>query len=354
MRLGELAERIGATLQGNADVEIRGVSGIDTAKAGHLTLLMSDKHLSVLTSSEASAVIVNKAVQGIVIPQMISDNPLLAFARALEIFYVKAHPSEGVMAGAFVSQKAILGRDITVYPTAYISDGARIGDGTVIYPGVFIGRDTTLGDNCLIYPHVVIREEIEVGSRVTIHPGSVIGTDGYGYVMSGGIHHKIPQVGSVVVEDDVEIGSCVTIDRATTGVTRVGEGTKIDNLVQIAHNVTIGKHSIIIAQVGIAGSAHVGDHVILAGQVGVADHASIESQTVVGAKTGVMGKVTQGRYMGYIAQPYREFFRSHGLFRRLPQIMQQIKNLEEELSELKDRFSENDRKGQGQGGESLG
>ncbi|HYA31295.1 MAG TPA: UDP-3-O-(3-hydroxymyristoyl)glucosamine N-acyltransferase, partial [Thermodesulfovibrionales bacterium] len=205
--------------------------------------------------------------------------------------------------------------------------------------GVFVGRDTIVGTHCLIYPNVTIREKVTLGNRVIVHAGSVIGSDGFGYVLEDGKYHKIPQVGSVVIGDDVEIGACVSIDRATTGSTVIGSGTKIDNLVQIAHNVRIGENTVIAGQVGIAGSTEIGDFAVLGGQVGVSDHARIDSGAMVGAQSGVFGHMPKGVYSGSPAIPHREWLKASALFSRLPEINRRIKELEEKMRTLERRNS---------------
>ncbi len=331
MRLKELAERIGARPLSGGEVEIRGVAGLDSVGEGDLTLLTSEKLAPRLKTSGAAAVIVKEPLASVEIPQVVAEEPLLAFARALEVFYVRPRPALGVMPGASVADDAMLGSGVTVYPMSYIASGVSIGDRTVIYPGVFIGEGVRIGEDCVIHPNVTIREGVEIGSRVTVHAGSVIGSDGFGYVFSGGRHHKIPQVGGVVVEDDVEIGACVTIDRATTGNTVVGEGTKIDNLVQIGHNVKIGRHCVIVAQVGIGGSAVIGDDVMLGGQVGVADHATIEDGCRVGAKSGVMGRLKRGVYSGIPVMPHLKWLRARAVLERLPELQRRLRELEQKL-----------------------
>lgn len=334
MRLGELAERIGGKPEGNTDTEISGVSGLDSVKDGYLTFISSKKYIPDLKSSKASAVITGELIQDIGIPQVIVDDPVFAFIKALELFYARPHHPGGVMPGAYVSERAVLGTDVTVYIGAYISEEARIGDRTVVYPGVFIGRGSSIGDDCTIYPNVSIREGVIVGSRVVIHPSSVIGSDGFGYHFRDGRHYKIPQIGGVIIEDDVEIGASVTIDRATTGNTVIGEGTRIDNLVQIAHNVSIGKHCIIVSQVGIAGSTRIGNYVTLAGQVGVSDHVEIEDGCVVGAQSGVMGRLKKGTYLGSPVMPHISWLKSQAAFEKLPELQRRIAEIEKELMRL--------------------
>ncbi len=334
MRLKELAGRIGARPLTDEDPEISGVGGLDSLKEGYLTFISNPGLLPRLRESSAAAVIVKEPLQDIGIPQLVADVPLLAFARALEIFYVRPRRPEGVMPGAFVSDSATIGRDVTIHPMSHIARGVTIGDRTVVYPGVCIGEDSSIGEDCVIHPNVTIRERVRIGSRVIIQPGAVIGSDGFGYVFSGGRHCKIPQVGSVVVEDDVEIGASVTIDRATTGETLIGEGTKIDNLVQVGHNVKIGKHCIIVGQVGIGGSAEIGDHVTLAGQVGVSDHVKIESGAVIGAKSGVISRVGKGVYSGIPVMPHFRWLRSRAVFEKLPELHKKMGEIERKVESI--------------------
>jgi UDP-3-O-[3-hydroxymyristoyl] glucosamine N-acyltransferase len=331
MKLREFSELVEGTVIGDPGVEITGASGVQNAGRGDITFVTSAKFTKFLQGSPASCVIVKEPLEGIAITQLQVRNPYYAFAKALELFYPAPALEPGVSETAFVSAEAAIGRDVTVFPMAYIADHASIGDGTIIYPGVFIGRHSTLGKGCVIHPNVTIRENVRIGERVVVHSGSVIGSDGFGYVFEKGIHYKIPQVGGVVVEDDVEIGSNVSIDRATTGDTVIGKGTKIDNLVQIAHNVTIGKNSLIIAQVGISGSSEIGDFATLAGQVGIADHSSLEPGTIIGAQSGLTGHYKKGIYSGSPAIPHRNWLKAQALFSKLPEMNRRIKELENRL-----------------------
>jgi UDP-3-O-[3-hydroxymyristoyl] glucosamine N-acyltransferase len=331
MKLKEIAELIGGELIGDGGVEISGVSGIDEAKDGDITYVTGPKWLKAAALSPASAVICGAPAANLGKPHIFTKNPQLSFAKLLSRFYVKPHPCLGVSKAAYVSEKARIGAGVTVYPLAYISDGAEIGPEAVLYPGVFVGNDATVGEGCVIYANVTIREGTKIGRHVTIHAGAVIGADGFGYVYDAGIHHKIPQVGRVVIEDDVEIGANVTIDRATTGSTVIGAGTKIDNLVQIGHNVRVGRGSIIVAQVGIGGSSTLGDGVILGGQAGIADHTTLESGTMLGAKAGALGEVKRGVYSGTTPMPHREWLKAQAIFARLPELKRRIEALEEAL-----------------------
>ncbi|MBI3377882.1 MAG: UDP-3-O-(3-hydroxymyristoyl)glucosamine N-acyltransferase [Nitrospirae bacterium] len=337
MKLREIAELLGGELAGNPDIEIKGAAGISDAEDGDITFLATAKLTSECIESKASAVIVKDTVPEIKKPQLKVSNPLYAFARLLEHFYVKPFIASGISDKAYVSDKAQIGENVSVYPLAFVSDRASIGSKTVIYPGVFIGENSSIGDECIIYPNVTIRENVKIGNRVIIHSGAVIGSDGFGYVMEKGIHYKIPQVGGVIIGDDVEIGANVTIDRATTGNTIIGSGTKIDNLVQIAHNVKIGANSIVIAQVGIAGSTEIGNYVILGGQVGVADHAKIDDGVMVGAQSGAMGHVKKGIYSGSPMIPHRDWLKAMAIFAKLPELNKKIKEVEDKIENIERR-----------------
>ena len=337
MKLREIAELLGGELAGGHDVEIKGAAGISNAKDGDITFLSTAKLISECIESKASAVIVKDTVPEIKKPQLKVANPQYAFARLLEHFYVKPFMASGISDKAYVSDKAQIGENVSIYPLAFVSDRASIGSKTVLYPGVFIGENSSVGDECIIYPNVTIRENVKVGSRVIIHSGAVIGSDGFGYVMEKGMHYKIPQVGGVIIGDDVEIGANATIDRATTGNTMIGSGTKIDNLVQIAHNVKIGENSVIAAQGGVAGSTEIGNYVILGGQVAVADHAKIDDGVMVGGKSGVMGHLEKGIYSGIPVIPHRDWLKSTALFAKLPELNKRIKELEDVIKNIERR-----------------
>ena len=339
MTLGQVAVLVGGEALGDPRTEVRGVAGIPEVKEGEATFLTDLKLLRECAESRASCVIVRSPVKELGKPQIIVNNPLYAFAKLLEHFSVAPYTPTGISDSAFVSEQARIGADVSIHAFAFVSARAVVGAKTIIYPGVFIGEGTVIGEQCVLYPNVTLRDKVQIGDRVIIHPGSVIGADGFGYVREGGRHQKIPQVGGVIVGDDVEIGANVTIDRATTGNTLIGRGTKIDNLVQIAHNVRVGENSIIVAQVGVAGSTTVGNFVVLGGQVGVADHAEIDDGTMVGAQSGVYGHVTKGIYSGSPVIPHRDWLRSVSLFARLPELQKKIKDLEEKIRELERRQS---------------
>ncbi|MGC2063861.1 MAG: UDP-3-O-(3-hydroxymyristoyl)glucosamine N-acyltransferase [Thermodesulfovibrionales bacterium] len=342
MKLKDFAELVNGQVLGDPDVDITGVAGIQDAQAGDITFLSSQKFLKDLRTSRASAAIVGDAVEGLDMPQVRAASPYRAFAAAIACFHPQTM-KKPLTGPAAISETARIGENVTVYPFAYIADGAVIGDNTVIFPGVFIGQKALIGKDCVIHPNVTIRERCTLGDRVIVHAGTVIGSDGFGYVFDQGSHHKIPQVGTVIIEDDVEIGSNTSIDRATLGKTVIGRGTKIDNLVQIAHNVTIGEHSVIVAQVGISGSCDIGSHVTLAGQAGIADHTTIESGTIIGARAAAMGgKIAKGIYLGAPIAPHREFMKAQSFFLKLPDMNKRIKELEARINHLEKEEKKND------------
>ncbi|MEC4676848.1 MAG: UDP-3-O-(3-hydroxymyristoyl)glucosamine N-acyltransferase [Nitrospirota bacterium] len=334
LNLKEFSEMVNGEIIGDPDIEITGVSGINDAKKGDITFISSSKFIKDIGENRASCVIVGETIDSIDITQLKVSNPYYAFARALEYFHPGPSFKPGISEKAAISDNVVTGANVSISPFCYISDNVSIGDETVVLPGVFIGANTKIGRRCVIHPNVVIREDVQIGDRVIIHPGTVLGSDGFGYVFENGVHYKIPQVGGVVIEDDVEIGSNVSIDRATLGHTVIGRGTKIDNLVQIAHNVKIGENSIVVAQVAIGGSAVIGSFVTIAGQVGISDHATIDSGAIIGAQSGVTGHITKGAYSGSPAIPHKNWLRSQSLFAKLPDMNGRLKDLEKKLNKL--------------------
>ena len=334
MKLKKFSELVNGIILGDPETEITGVSGINDAKKGDITFISSSKFLKYLHACNASCVIVKETVEGIDITQLKVSNPYYAFAKAIEHFHPGLSFEPGISNLAVVSDNTSIGKNVSVYPFACISENVSIGDNTVILSGVFIGEKTRIGSQCIIYPNVVIRENVQIGNRVIIHSGTVIGSDGFGYVFENNIHYKIPQVGGVIVEDDVEIGSNVSIDRATLGHTIVGKGTKIDNLVQIGHNVKIGENSLLVAQVAVGGSSEIGSFVTIGGQAAIADHTIIESGTMIVGQSGVFGNVKKGVYAGTLAIPHSDWLRSNVLFAKLPEMHKKIRELEERLNKL--------------------
>ncbi|HBH62835.1 MAG TPA: UDP-3-O-(3-hydroxymyristoyl)glucosamine N-acyltransferase [Nitrospiraceae bacterium] len=329
MKLRELAALIGGRIAGDPEVEITGVAGIENAKEGDITFLHNNNYIPEVS---ASALIVKEEIDGLTLSLLVADNPQLTFARALEVFYVKPYRPSGISERAVIGSNVKMGDDVSVHPNAYISNDVELGSRVTLSSGVFLGEGVTVGDDSFIYPNVTIREKVRIGKKVIVHSGAVIGSDGFGYVPEKGSHYKIPQVGGVIVEDDVEIGANVCIDRATVGNTIIGCGTKIDNLVQVAHNVKIGRNCIIVAQVGISGSVEIGDGAIIAGQVGVKDHVKIGAGTIVAAQAGVTGDIPAGQiYSGTPAIPHGTSLRAQSLYSKLPELVKRMREIEKKL-----------------------
>src|SRR5512137_2808715 len=290
--LAELAAELGGTVVGDGSMAIRGVAGIREASPGDITFLANARYEAHLAETRASAVICDRQPRVCAIPLLQVDNPYLAFQQAVRVFRPDLYrPAPGVHPTAVVAPDAVLGEGVSVGPYCVIEHGARVGPRTVLMAGGYLGARSEVGPDGYLYPRVVVREECVIGARCIVHAGVVIGADGFGFAFDSGRYHKVPQVGNVVIGDDVEIGANTCIDRATTDSTRVGDGTKIDNLVQIGHNVVVGRHCIIVAQVGVAGSTQLEDYVTLGGQVGVAGHLVIEKGAMVGAQSGVSRSV---------------------------------------------------------------
>lgn len=337
--LKEIAGLIGGELIGDGGTVIRGVAGIEDASEGDITFLSNKRYLPYLGRTGASCVIVSRDIAPATGRSVIRvDNPSLAFSKAVS--FILPEPfrhAPGIHQKAAIG-KAVLGKDVTVGAGAVIEDGACIGDRTVIYPNCYIGRDTKIGADSAIYPNVSVRERTEIGNRVIIHSGTVIGSDGFGFVTVEGSHVKIPQVGRVVIGDDVEIGANVAIDRARFDTTSVGSGTKIDNLVHIAHNVTIGKNCLIVAQVGISGSTVIGDNVIIAGQAGIVGHVTIGDNCIIMAKTGISKDLAAGSVVwGTPSQPLEKEKKCVILTQRLPELYQEVKEMKAKIAALMEK-----------------
>jgi len=332
----DIAEFIGGELVGDGAQAIRGVSSIDDAKEGELTFLESPKYKEKAKETKATCIVTSFDIEGIDKPVIKCKSPSLAITRIIEKMFPHemAHP-KGVDPTALVAKGVKLGKDVSIGANAVIGYDVTIGDGSIIYPLVFIGEGVTIGKNVLIYPNVTVCERGCIGNNVTIHSASVIGSDGFGFTKDEGKFVKIPQVGIVEIEDDVEVGACVTIDRARFGKTIVGKGTKIDNLVQIAHNVRIGENCIVVAQVGISGSVNIGKNVILAGQAGITDHVEIGDDVLVSAKGGITKSVPPRSVMsGIPARPHNISKKLVAHIDNLPKIVERLDRLEKKLEEL--------------------
>ena len=339
MKLAEIAERLGGELEGDGEIEIKAVSGLKEAGPGDLSFLANPKYAALVAETAASAVIVSndwdRPVECALIRVKNSDQ---AFAQAAELFYESVPAAEpGIHPSAVVDSSAQLGEGVCIGPNCTVEAGVVIGANTTLKANCVVAYKTVIGEDCLLYPLVSVREFSEIGSRVIIHNGTVIGSDGFGYaVQPDGSRVKIPQIGKVVIEDDVEIGANVAIDRARFGKTKIGRGTKIDNLVQVAHNVVVGEHSVMCGQAGISGSTTIGSRVILAGQAGLAGHLEVGDGAIVGAQAGVMKDVDPKDFV--IGSPAMNHMLAKKMIANmitLPKLKDKVKQLENELNALK-------------------
>ena len=341
MKLRELADRLGCRLDGDGDIEIARVTGIEEAGAGDLTFFTNLKYAAHLKRTAASAVIASEEVNGAPCAVLRTAHPYLAFARAVALFADPWRPPPGVHRLADVAPGATIDPTASIGPFVVVGEEAHVGARTIVHPHATIARRASLGADCVVHSHVSVRERVRIGNRVVIQDGAVVGSDGFGFARTpAGTHEKIPQVGGVTIEDDVEIGANATIDRPAVGETRIGAGSKIDNLVQVAHGVTIGRNVLLAAQVGIAGSTTLEDSVTLAGQVGVAGHITIGKGTIATAQSGVPNSVPPGSFIsGYPAINNRDWLRASAVFRRLPELRKAVTDLESRLADLEQRLT---------------
>jgi UDP-3-O-[3-hydroxymyristoyl] glucosamine N-acyltransferase len=339
-KLKELAQWVEGTIVGDGEIEISGVAAIEEARAGEITFIANPKYLHHLGKTNASAVIVSKEVTQADKPLLCVTHPKLAFAKILTLFSHEPYQPKGIDSNAWISPTAKLGKDLTLYPFVYIGDRCSIGDRATLYPGVYVGEDSSIGEDSILYPNVSVYSRTIIGNRVILHSGVVVGSDGFGYEKEGRKNVKVPQVGRVEIEDDVEIGANTTVDRATFSKTLIRRGVKIDNLVQVAHNVAIGEDSIIVAQVGISGSTKIGSNVTLAGQVGVVPQVEIGDNVMVGAQAGVTHDLPANQaYLGSPALPHREFLRAINTFPKLPEMRKTLLDLEKRIKKMEEAFS---------------
>jgi UDP-3-O-[3-hydroxymyristoyl] glucosamine N-acyltransferase len=336
VKLRDLAARLSCSFEGDGDIEIARVASLEAAVAGDLTFFANRKFLDALRTTQASAVIAAPGVSEGPCAVLRADDPYLTFARAVGMFADQWRPQPGVHPLAHVETGATIAPDASIGAFAVVGDGARIGARTLVHPHVTIGRFVEIGEDCVIHSQASIRERVRVGNRVVLQNGVVLGADGFGFASRrDGTHEKIPQVGGLVVEDDVEIGANSTVDRPAIGETRIGAGTKIDNLVQIAHGVHLGRNVLLAAQVGIAGSTVIEDGVTLAGQVGVAGHLTIGKGAIATAQTGIPNSVDAGAFIsGYPAIPNRDWLKASAVFRKLPELRRLVADLERRIAEL--------------------
>ena len=340
MKVSELAQQIGGELTGDGSVQVHGVSPVDAVRPGHITLAENPQFFAKADVSEAAAIVVSFDAGPSRKPLIRVRKTTLALAKMLAIFHPAQQPEAGVHPTAFVGRDVRIGGGVHVGPNAIVRDGVSIGDRSVVDAGAVVGERVVIGADCFIHSNATLYRDISLGNRVVVHSGTVIGSDGFGYAQDGTTRVKIPQVGTVVIEDDVEIGANVAIDRSTLGATVIKRGTKIDNLVQIAHNVVIGENTVVCGLVGISGSVTIGDNVTLAGQVGMADHVTIGSNATIGAQSGVTKDLDGGQYyLGSPAVPIGQASRQYAVWANLPELSKRVRELEKQIEELKRRSS---------------
>jgi UDP-3-O-[3-hydroxymyristoyl] glucosamine N-acyltransferase len=331
MKLREIAERLGCRLSGDGEIEIDGIAGLQEAGPRHLTFLSNPRYAKHVNETRAAAILLEKVIPGLHLPCLISEDPYLDFARVLEWFYQPPRPAAGIHSTAVIAPSAKIGPNASIGAYAVVGEDVVMGSDAILHPHVVIYPGVRIGDRFEAHSHAVVREYCEIGHRVILQNGAVVGSDGFGFArQSDGSHHKIVQSGKVVIEDDVEIQAHTCIDRAAVGETRIGRGTKIDNLVQIGHAVQVGEKNILCAQVGIAGSTHLGDNCVLAGQVGLINHLTIGDNVLMTAQTGVAQDVPTGQKIsGSPAIDNRLWLRSSTVFARLPELERAVRDLKQ-------------------------
>lgn len=332
--LKEIAQLVDGILLGDGEIEITGVTNIEDATAFDIAFAVAP-HLDKAALSSAAAVIIPDTVTEFAKPAICVANPRMAFVRLLEIFTPKIVVEAGVHEKAVIGNNVTLGENVSIMPYVVIGDNAIIGDHAIIYPHTYIGTNAVVGSENVLYSNVTIGQGCHLGSRVVAHSGAVVGSDGFGFITVGGRHQKVPQVGNVVIEDDVEIGANTTIDRATTGSTIVKRGTKIDNLVHLAHNVVVGENCFFVAQTGIAGSTKIGNNVTFAGQTGCAGHIEIGDNCVFAARAAAISSVPAGSfYGGFPARPHKEWLRTEASTHKVSELIKKIRDLEKRLANI--------------------
>jgi len=333
--LAELAEYVGGKVAGNGEIIIKSASTLENAEAGEITFLSNKKYVSMLKSTRASAVIAAGEVKTNA-SVLIVEDPYYAFMQIVVLLHGhRKHKNSGISDKAYVAESAKVGDNSSVGDFVAIEENVRIGKNCIIYPGVFIGPDVVIGDNCIIYPNAVIYDECKIGDRVIIHANAVVGEDGFGFATHKGVHHKIPQIGGVILEDDVEIGACCTIERGTLEDTLIGKGSKIGDMVAIGHGTKIGAHCLLVPQVGVAGSATLGHHCVLGGQVGVIGHIKIGNMVKIGAQSGVKNDIPDNSTVfGSPAIEANKGKRAYSLIQYLPDMRKRLKSMEKKLNEL--------------------
>ena len=334
--LSELAEYVGGRVCGDHNVIIKSASTLRRADEGDISFLANRKYEKQLRTTKASAVIVGKETANTSVPLLVADDPYYAFMQIMVLLHGhRRHKKVGIGPRASISDSAKIGADCHVHDFATIDDEAKIGNGCIIYPGAYVGHGVQIGNDSIIYPNVTIYDGCKIGNRVIINANSAIGEDGFGYASHKGTHHKIPQIGTVVIEDDVEIGACCGVERGTLGDTVIGQGSKLGDLVTIGHGSKIGPHCLLVAQVGIAGSTTLGHHCVVGGQVGIVGHINIGNNVTIAAQAGVINSVPDGKVMlGAPAIEANQGKRAYGMIQYLPEMRQNIRNLQSQIEQI--------------------
>jgi UDP-3-O-[3-hydroxymyristoyl] glucosamine N-acyltransferase len=345
--LAELAGYVDGQIRGDANTIIRSASTLSRAGEGDISFLANNKYEKELATTKASAVIVGRdTVTSVTVPLLICEDPYYAFMQIMVAIHGhRKHKKVGISPKAEIADTAKIGVDCHIHQFVTIDDDAKIGNGVIIYPFCYIGRNVEVGNDCILYPNVVIYDDCKLGKRVIINANSVIGEDGFGYASHKGVHHKIPQVGSVIIEDDVEIGACCGIERGTLGDTVISQDTKIGDLVTIGHGSKIGPHCLLVAQVGIAGSTNLGHHCVVGGQVGVVGHVNIGNNVMIAAQAGVINNVSDNKViLGAPAIDANIGKRAYSMIQYLPDMRQGIKELREKVLQLSDALEQKNKK----------
>jgi len=333
--LGELADYVGGRVLGDRNIKIKSASTLGHADKGDISFLANSKYEKQLWSTRASAVIVGEEINGASVSLLIASDPYYAFMQIMVLLHGhRKHKKVGISPRARISDSAKIGADCHIHDFVTISDDAKVGNGCIMYPGAYVGEGVHIGNDCIIYPNVTIYDGCKIGNRVIINANSAIGEDGFGYASHKGIHYKIPQIGIVIIEDDVEIGACCGIERGTLGDTVIGQGSKLGDLVAIGHGARIGAHCLLVAQVGIAGSATLGHHCVVGGQVGIVGHINIGNNVMIAAQAGVINDIEDGKaVLGSPAIEANQGKRAYSMIRYLPEMRQSIRNFEKQFKD---------------------
>lgn len=335
----EVAHFLNAEISGNPEQVITGFNGILESQEGDITFLANAKYKNKLPLCKASAVVVGTDIEAEGVNLIKTENPRLAFAKLVGLFVPKKVENGKVSSDSSIANSATIGKNVTIYPNVFVGENSLIGDNTTLYPGVFVGDDVSIGSDCLLYANVAVHHQVKMGNNIVINSGTVIGSEGFGFERDGEKHFKIPQVGNVIVEDNVEIGALCAIDRGSVKPTIIGKGTKIDNLVHIAHNCQFGENNLILAQAGMAGTVTTGKNVYVAGQSGCLDHINICDNVQLGGKGVFTSNVEEpGVYFGYPAKPYQEWQKASAMFYKTDELRKKTASLEKKLRELEEKM----------------